>query len=260
MSGLSNLSLFKKAYMDYFTSDIHFGEDKLQQYHRPELGTPEEARQTLLDNFSFLKKRDRLFILGDLGYGRKEVKTFLEPLLKKKVRVIWVRGNHDKADKWNVKSYIEPQYLKYLTQCEHLYVKHQEIGNKWYHPLYLSHYPHVIWDKSHYGECYHLYGHSHKDTSDVPWTKAIMQSNSLNVNIELHKYKPWSRDEIEEALKDKSPNLDYYLCKGNEEQKLLAKECCKEVAIIMKNFYNNIKKVEGYNLNDNTYRETEEDL
>lgn len=226
--------------MDWFTSDVHFGEEKLHRLNRPQFADINEAKQTILKNFEVVKKGDRLFILGDLGFGKKEVAEFLEPLLKRKVYVIWVRGNHDKDDKWKTDKYIAPNLLEYLKQCDSMTVKAAVMYNRWYHPLYLSHYPHVIWDRSHYGICFHLYGHSHKETSDVPWTKAIMQGRSLNVNVELHDYKPWSRDEIEEVLSNKSPNIDFYLCKGNEEDKKKAIACCEDIKKRLAQFYDEV--------------------
>ena len=113
-------------------------------------------------------------------------------------------------------------------------------ANAEYSDLFLSHYPQLLWDKSHYNGC-HLYGHSHKDTSDVPYTTTMMKGRCLNVNVELHDYKPWSRDEVQEYMEKAHCNIDYYLCKGTDTQIKYTKKFLTKLERELESFY---KKVE----------------
>ena len=72
----------------------------------------------------------------------------------------------------------------------------------------VSHYPMMVWDKSHYG-AWNLYGHVHRNDStwdkfDETWTMGKM----LNINIELHDFKPWSFEEIGDYMAGQADNWD----------------------------------------------------
>ena len=56
----------------------------------------------------------------------------------------------------------------------------------------------------------------------------------LNVNCELHDYKLWSRDEIEEYMKGMPVNIDNVLCRGNDKQKRKVKRMLKKIHKILR--------------------------
>ena len=195
--------------MDYFTSDLHL-QHKFVLEHRG-FSSFEEMHDRLFSMFDAVKKGDRVFILGDVAftpYAAKELFDFL--IMKKKVSALYIiEGNHD--SQWLSK--VEPHPRLHI--CQTMLLKGQKNG---YAPIFLSHYPHMIFNKSHYG-AYQLHGHGHFDTTDRPMLDALVMGKRINVNCELHDYKLWSRDEIEEEMGKLPPNIDQVLCCGTDEQK-----------------------------------------
>lgn len=208
--------------MDYFTSDLHLGHIITSQIRG--FDSVEEMNNRIYEAFDILKRGDRVFILGDLSWNIESVQPLLDSIYKKKVCIYWIEGNHDKE---LVKKIDHPLVKKSQT----LLVK----GHGNYQPIFLCHYPSIIYDKSHYG-AYQLHGHGHKDTIDRPILDNININKRLNVNIELNNYKLWSRDEVEEYMKTQNQNLDFILLKGTEEQKQLVKD-------FLINLNNNIKEL-----------------
>lgn len=220
--------------MDWFTSDLHLGHLSVIK-HRTEFKSLEEMRNTICKNFECVRKGDRLFLLGDLGWSVEEVRSFIERFTSKGVHVFWIRGNHDTDELWKLS--IPDNQKSFLHKCDSMKVR----ATTEYSGLFLSHYPMLIWDKSHYNGC-HLYGHSHKDTSDVPYTLTIMKGKCLNVNVELHDYKPWSRDEVQEYMDKTHCNIDYYLCKGTDRQKSITLKFLNRLQKRLERYYRKMEK------------------
>lgn len=199
--------------MDWFASDLHLGH-KTMLRHRTQFSTVEEMNEIIISGFDVVKKGDRLFLLGDIGFDPVIVHDFLQKLLSRKAEVFWIQGNHDKDNIWKVE--FEPWQAKYLHRRQAMTVK--AYGD--YHSLYLSHYPCLVWDRSHYGS-YMVHGHGHTDTVDKEILECFRTGHRLNVNIEFHDYKPWTRDEVEQALSLSNPsqvdNLDEIILKTVKE-------------------------------------------
>lgn len=191
--------------MDYFTSDLHLSHNATLSF-RKEFNSIEEMDNDIVSAFDVVRRGDRVFILGDISWNEESIMKVFNPLFKKKVPIYWIKGNHD--DRFFKK--IEHPLLK---KHENLTVK----GHGDYAPLFLSHYPSIIFDKSHHG-AYQLHGHGHRDTIDRPLLDNFCFGKRLNVNVEFHDYKLWTRDEVEEYMKSMPPNLDYILLHGTEEQ------------------------------------------
>jgi calcineurin-like phosphoesterase family protein len=101
----------------------------------------EEMNEYLIDKHnSYVKPGDRVYHLGDFAWNNAE--SFLNRL---KGNHYLIRGNHD---------------YRNTKECGFIWVKDVEqltIGNN---TIWLSHFAHMVWPRSHYGS-YHLYGHSH---------------------------------------------------------------------------------------------------
>ena len=76
----------------WITSDLHLGHAKIIDYERHQFDNIEEHDQCILDNWlSRVRKRDVVYVLGDVAWTEKALKRFSTlPGLKK-----LVMGNHD---------------------------------------------------------------------------------------------------------------------------------------------------------------------
>lgn len=195
----------------YFTSDLHLSH-MLAFKTRPEFKTMEEMNEAIFNMFDVVKKGDDVYILGDLGWDTEVVQQLFDFLIMKKkvARIFIIIGNHDENWMKGIKDHPKIHY------CQTMTLKAQPKNG--YNTLFLSHYPHIIYDKSHYG-AYQIHGHGHATTSDRPLLDALVMGKRLNVNCELHDYKLWSRDEIEQEMKKLPVNIDNVLCRGNDKQK-----------------------------------------
>lgn len=209
----------------YFTSDLHLNH-VLAFKTRPEFNTMEEMNDAIFKMFDVLKKGDDVYILGDLGWDTEIVQKLFDFLImKKKVNSIHVIiGNHD--ENWMKKIKDHPK----IHYCQTMTLKAQPKNG--YNTLFLSHYPQIIYDKSHYG-AYQIHGHGHATTSDRPLLDALIMGKRINVNCELHDYKLWSRDDIEKEMNKLPSNIDNILCRGNNKQVRKVKRMLKKIKRIL---------------------------
>jgi calcineurin-like phosphoesterase family protein len=134
--------------MIYFTSDTHFGDQKLVEHTRMEFASIEEHDSHLIGSINNkVGRNDILVILGDFC---KEKPGLYRPLIKCR-HTFFILGNHDKEQK----------------------IRNVFGGNVWQQKMvklntgekvWCSHYPTAFWDGSHNGT-YHAYGHIHDSTS-----------------------------------------------------------------------------------------------
>jgi len=78
----------------YFISDLHFGHNHIHRFgHRPWADSPEEHDEVLLDRInSTVKKRAKLYVLGDVAFNLEGVEVF-KRIRCANIEVLW--GNHD---------------------------------------------------------------------------------------------------------------------------------------------------------------------
>jgi len=81
----------------YFIADLHFGHNYIHNFgHRPWCNSSEEHDEVLVNRInSTVRKRDKLYILGDVAFSKDGVETFKRIKCCNK-HVIW--GNHDKVE------------------------------------------------------------------------------------------------------------------------------------------------------------------
>ncbi len=149
----------------WFTSDTHYDHknivrgtstwgDSLGQRTR-NFQTLEEHNQVLVDNINkCAQKNDVLYHLGDFSFNNFDNIAKFRALINC-TNVHLILGNHDhhilnnKLDIRNAFSSVNQILFK-------------KIGGQ---TMYLSHFAHRVWDKSHHGT-WHLHGHSHGTLAD----------------------------------------------------------------------------------------------
>jgi calcineurin-like phosphoesterase family protein len=150
----------------YFTADQHFNCPGLVKETRP-WTTPEDHDDYVLDCLNtFVQRRDRLFILGDMCKGRPF--KWREKIV---CRDVWfILGNHDHRTQtekaFGVGRVRESMMVRLNKECR----------------VYCSHYPHAHWPSSHHGVC-HAYGHIHSQR-ERELDQFYPQRRSLDVGVD----------------------------------------------------------------------------
>jgi len=150
-----------------------------------------EMEGCIVDNFnSTVSKRDTFFHLGDFYWtnNMEGIRKFIAKLNCKKI--IFLKGNHDKP----LIKFMKATKNSRLELHSDYFLKDNGCN------LHLYHYPVEDWvgmikkDKNgnRIGGSYMLHGHEHSDCEIVN----RKMSRRLNVNIELHNYRPLCVDDI----------------------------------------------------------------
>jgi calcineurin-like phosphoesterase family protein len=154
--------------MIYFTSDTHFGDKRLDLFHRDLIGLNTKQIDLLIyTNLSKLNPMDTLYHLGDVslseeGYG------FIKRLNFKK---ILIKGNYDeKSDDSLLKEVFDEVYDELIINIDGI-------------DFYLNHYP-----KNKKDDMFNLTGHIHG-----LWK---VQRNSINVGCDAWHMQPISEKKI----------------------------------------------------------------
>ncbi|MFT3786240.1 MAG: metallophosphoesterase family protein [Tepidisphaeraceae bacterium] len=136
----------------WFIADTHFGHANIIRYSKRPFATVDDHDRQLVENWNtFVKPGDDVFHLGDFAYRNRESALKLLEQLNGNVHLI--EGNHDAAA-----HQIRAHFVWYDK------VKTVKVNDR---RIFLSHYAHRVWEKSHHG-AWHLYGHSHASLPDDP--------------------------------------------------------------------------------------------
>lgn len=154
--------------------------------------------ESLIANWnSKVGPNDTIYHLGDIGFSRS-----LDRILRRlNGRKIWILGNHDN------KLVNDPKITRFF---EDIYDVHTV---KWDgQEIFLSHYAHRVWNKSHRG-AWHLYGHSHGSLADDP------NSRSFDIGVDCHNYFPLSFQEVGKIMATKNwVPIDHHGARDHEKQ------------------------------------------
>lgn len=136
---------------------------------------------TLVNTINALVKPDDiLYHLGDWSFGGKEqIGNFRERLHVKTIHL--VLGNHDQ--------HIEKEgsiYKDLFTSVNHVLQPTVMCGDEKV-KLFLSHYSHQVWNKSHKG-IIHLFGHSHGSLKGI--------GRSMDVGVDTNEMRPYLLGDI----------------------------------------------------------------
>lgn len=181
----------------WFTSDWHLFHDKMASNRSLSI---KDMNELIISNvFDVVKPNDNLYFLGDIGWKFPQgyLETLFTDFKRHRINFHWIEGNHDSSIK------IDSSSIKWRGQIKDIVVNKQ--------PITLSHYPLIIWNKSHYN-AWNLYGHIHyrDNTYNKIMSLAnnpILLSKRLNVNIEYYDLKPISFDYILDIFSDYGKDL-----------------------------------------------------
>lgn len=157
----------------------------------------ERMNDGIVDNINKkVKPKDRLFILGDLGWNYEENYRWYVELLRDRIvcrHIHFIWGNHD----CHLKKYIHLPVLESILKESGVVdlgdLRTIRSGGR---RVVLCHYPIARWDKWHKGS-WNIHGHSHglyrKD--ELPW--------QTDAGVDCWNYGPVSIQELETYFKNK---------------------------------------------------------
>lgn len=169
----------------FFTADTHWNHDNIRRYSNRPFASVEEMNEALINNWNaVVGPGDTVYHLGDFslnrGGSKKNTRTIRQRLAG---NILFIRGNHDK----DIEQYRD--CFGWIKDVAMVQVEKQEI--------FLSHYAHRVWNKSHHN-AWHLYGHSHGSLLDDP------TSLSFDCGVDCHGYKPISFDQVRRLMAKKT--------------------------------------------------------
>jgi calcineurin-like phosphoesterase family protein len=171
----------------------------------------EEHNSTITNNLLALPRGSNLVIAGDLfwKFSSKQVEEFFTKFKKAGISIYIVFGNHDKMS-----------WFKYSIIRSQGYAKPISVDGQ---SIFVSHYNQSVWNKSHY-DAWLLFGHTHH--GDSTWERAktlnpndtYFTGKKLNINIELHDFKPWSFEEVKAYMDTRPHNWDFITQKQKDNE------------------------------------------
>lgn len=187
--------------MDFFTADTHFYHEKMAELRG--FNSTDAMNERLVNDWNaVVGKSDRVFVLGDLSFGRQA--DTIELMSHLQGQIFLVLGNHDSRK--------EAAKNPYVTWAREAAFIKAPCGTG----LSLSHFPMLVWNKSHYGS-WHLHGHSHGNLK-LPAEMAgarIFDVGVDNTYEHTGTYGPMSFDLIQIARGPVSDiALDHHVTKG----------------------------------------------
>jgi calcineurin-like phosphoesterase family protein len=160
----------------WFVSDTHFGHTNIMRLSARPFATIEEMDATLIANWNAaVQPTDDVWHLGDFAF--RNAKAASNYLRRLNGRIHLVHGNHDSIQVRESKEWASSQSVAEINVE----------GER----LFLSHYAHRVWPRSHRGAI-HLYGHSH---GSLPGDR-----QSCDVGVDCWDYRPVSLTEIKRRL------------------------------------------------------------
>lgn len=180
----------------FFTSDTHFGHAniagaKVSTWDKGYriFNSVQEMDETLIANWNAkVKQFDTVYHLGDFAFCGPEPAERIRKRLNGVIHLIL--GNHDKTA-LSIQNQAKAGSKPFASVNDVMEVK---VGNQ---RIWLSHYAHRVWNKSHHG-VWHLYGHSHGSLPDDP------NSKSFDCGVDCHNYAPLSFDEVARIMNKKT--------------------------------------------------------
>lgn len=183
--------IFQDGSKVWFTSDTHFGHERVIRFCNRPWDTIEEMNRGLIENWnSCVQPDDTVFHLGDFCWGGSSEWTSILSQLNGHIHLIL--GNHD------IKN-IRQGYMKYFESVSfqsQILVEDQSI--------YLNHYPFLT-----YGGIYRdqpvwqLFGHIHskqgKSGKDTMRAKHLLETQ-YDVGVDNNNYKPVNFNQVKEII------------------------------------------------------------
>lgn len=173
--------------MNFFTSDTHFGHERILTLCNRPFKSLEEMDETLIERWNAkVTNDDIVWHLGDFAWHKREAEYLKR--LNGEVRLI--AGNHD-TELVNGQKCILDLFNRGFEWVDKEYIGVIEgLGKTWFH---LYHYPIIGWDKSHHGS-WHFHGHVHGKLDFIS-----LNPRSVDVGVDSWNFEPVSFDEIKSA-------------------------------------------------------------
>lgn len=171
-----------------FTSDWHLGHKAILKY-RPQFNSIEEHDQAIFEQLASLKKRDIVWVLGDIIFDSDKYDYYVETLSKMSCEMRFILGNHDsqklyRENRWNNISIQLP-----LLSYKNMWVTHTPI-----HPYEIR------------GRDIVVHGHMHNDyLKDDRYYNVNLDNNLFDfvdiwsIQHQIEHYKEYCR--IEEEIR-----------------------------------------------------------
>lgn len=179
--------------MKWFTSDLHLGHrniagNKVSNWNSGyrTFDSVEQMDSELINRINeYVSYDDELWHLGDFCMGG-DIRKYFERITCQNIYTL--KGNHDR-----------PRNLRRVP-FKGVFDTAQIFNKEINQIIFMSHYAHRVWNKSHRGAI-HLYGHSHGSISD-DWGKS-MDVGVDNIYKLFGEYRPISEEEIIKIMKDR---------------------------------------------------------
>ena len=177
--------------MFWFTSDEHYGHEKVIKYSDRPFGSIDEMDEVLAQNFNeVVQPEDVTIHAGDFCWLNKKQDVYTKYVERLNGTHILLVGSHDH---W------QPNSAKYIWRKR---IEDQLIV--------LCHYAMLTWECSHYNS-WQLFGHSHG--------RLCLPHKQYDIGVDNNNYCPVSFDTIKEIMKTKPDNFNYLeTVKENENE------------------------------------------
>ena len=171
----------------YFTSDEHYGHARIIDYCKRPYANVDDMREGLIyEHNKKVTKSDLTYHLGDIFWRTLSVQQATDILKRLNGTHYLIWGNHDEvAEKIMCNTFGAPKFV-WAKDVDLIKPRAQ------YPAIWLSHYAHRVWPKSHKGS-YHVYGHTHSILPDF--------RRSHDVGVDANGYAPVSLDELDAYMK-----------------------------------------------------------
>ena len=169
----------------WYCADTHFSHANILKYCSRPFSSYYEMDEALIANWNEeVAPQDVVWHLGDFAFGKDStfgrMKTIFDRLNGHKHLIM---GNHDRRNLMDRLGWESIQDVKLVRDGQQ--------------DLWLSHYKHSVWPKSHRG-CLHLFGHSHGTSPNT--------SKSMDVGVDPCGYRPVNLEYILETMGDSEPH------------------------------------------------------
>lgn len=162
----------------FFISDTHFGDAKVIKKCRRPFASAAEMDEALVERWNErVGPDDAVYHLGDFCFRSSSADAYLSRL---NGRIHLVMGNHDDET--------VARHASFFASLSHI-CEIEEGGQR----IVLCHYPMRSWNGLGKG-AWHLFGHVHGSLDHLP------HGDSLDVGADAHDFRPWSFEEIKNAL------------------------------------------------------------
>ena len=168
--------------MIYYTSDLHFGHDRVIQMDQRPFSDVDEMDHALIERWNArVRDGDDVYVIGDFCYRSKHpADWYLRQLRGKKHLIV---GNHDG------KTLKNPEAMAYFETVQQ--IASIDDDGRW---VIMCHYPMLEWPGSR-RHSYHIYGHIHNRMNQAHYIMSA-RDRAYNAGCMLHNYAPVTLQEL----------------------------------------------------------------